>query len=180
VPLSLAPARPHAPSRSSRRRRRAGHALFAALPLLLLAASPACGTDAKGVDDCRDIERARCEAAFACGQVSDLDRCRRFYRDHCLHGLAVTPPSQNQVEACVETIQRASACVKRHGTGVTLADCESGQEGEVVTTNPIGISYACELVSTPERTDECSFLTPEPIPDDEGEGGESGSAGGRG
>jgi hypothetical protein len=71
--------------------------------------------------------------------------------------------------------------VKRHGSGVTLADCESG-EGEVVTADPIGISYACELVSTPERSEECSFLTPEPIPDpdDDGGGGESGSAGGRG
>jgi hypothetical protein len=183
VPLPrFAPARPNDPSRSPGRRRRAGLVLFAALPLLLLAASPGCGTDAKGVDDCRDIERARCEAAFACGQVSDLDRCRRFYRDHCLHGLAVTPPPQHQVEACVGTIQRATACVKRHGTGVTLADCQSGGEGEVVTTDPIGISYACELVSTPERSGECSFLTPDPIPDpgDDGDGGESGSAGGRG
>lgn len=159
-----------------------------ALSLLPLAAHPGCGTDARGVDDCRDIERARCEAAFTCGQVSDLDRCRRFYRDHCLHGLAVTPPSQSRVEACVGTIKKASACVKRAGTAATLADCAG--DGEVVTTDPIGISYACEVVSTPERTAECSFLSPEPIeaPDDgndgqageSGEGGESGSAGSRG
>ena len=163
--------------------RRAGLAAFAAVSLFLLAGNPGCGTDAKGVDDCREIERARCDAAYACGQVSDLDQCRRFYRDHCLHGLAVTPPPHGRVEACVSTIQKASACVKRAGAGVSLADCEL-DGGEVVTTDPIGISFACELVSTPERTGECSFLTPTPIEDpddgDDGEGGESGSAGGRG
>ncbi len=166
-----------------RRGPRAGLALFAGFSLFLLAANPGCGTDAKGVDDCRDIERARCEAAFACGQVTDLEGCRRFYRDQCLHGLAVTPPPQSRVEACVATLQRASACVKRLGTGATLADCETGEEGDIVTIDAIGISYACEVVSSPERSSECSFLTPEPIPepdDEDGNGGESGSAGGRG
>jgi hypothetical protein len=162
--------------------RRASLAVIGALSLSVLALNPGCGTSAKGVDDCREIERARCEAAYACGHVSDLDQCRRFYRDHCLHGLAVTPPPQSRVEACVGAIQRASACVKRNGIEASLADCETGESGEVVTVDPIGISYACELVSTPERTGECSFLTPEPIPDPgpDGEGGESGSAGGRG
>lgn len=154
-----------------------------ALSFLALAAHPGCGTDARGVDDCREIERARCEAAFTCGQVSDLDQCRRFYRDHCLHGLAVTPPSQSRVEACVGTIKKASACVKRVGTAATLAECEEG-DGEVVTSDPIGISSACEVVSSPERTAECAFLSPEPIrePDggNNGQGGGSGESGGNG
>ena len=95
--------------------RRAGLGVFAALSALFLATNPGCGTDAKGVEDCRDIERARCDAAVACGKVSDLAECRRFYRDHCLHGLGVTPPARGRVDECVATIKQAAACVKANG-----------------------------------------------------------------
>jgi hypothetical protein len=105
-----------------------------------------CGTDAKDVDECRDIEQARCEAAKPCGLVDDVDACKRFYRDHCLHGMVVESPGQAQVDACVEAIQEA------------------------------GEAMECDTVLYPERTAQCSFLAPsDPPDDDDNEGGGGGT-----
>ena len=97
-----------------------------------------CGTDAKDVDECRDIEQARCEAAKPCGLVDDVDACKRFYRDHCLHGMVVESPGRAQIDACVATIREA------------------------------GEAMECDTVLYPERTNACSFLSPStPPPDDD-------------
>ncbi len=53
-----------------------------------------------------------------------------FYRDHCLHGMVVESPGQSQVDACVNTIKEAVEAME------------------------------CDTVLYPERTDECSFLSP--------------------
>ncbi len=78
----------------------------------------ACGTDAVGVDACRAIQKAECEAAPACGIVleppyhttgTDVDECIRFYNDQCLHGLASgTDPGTVAVNACVSAIESAA------------------------------------------------------------------------
>jgi len=138
-----------------------------------------CGTDAQGVNECRQIEQTRCEAAKSCGLVSDIPGCQRFYRDQCLHGLPVPPPSSLELQACVATIRAAGQC----GAGdqkTLLRDCDPP-----VTEGARGVLTACGLVQAPEKSVECSFLTPGADAGvggggGEGEGGaagESGSAG---
>jgi len=81
----------------------------------------ACGTDAVGVDACRQIESARCLYAHNCGidvskpvhrdsPTTDIDACIRFYHEECLHGLVTTTePGSTQVKACVDAITAAGA-----------------------------------------------------------------------
>lgn len=135
--------------------------------------SPGCGTDAKGVEECRDIEFARCAAAAPCGIVPDVAACQRFYRDHCLHGMAVDPPAPDIVEACVKTIEAAGACASASPDGVdaTIASCDNDELLEAS-----GASLACDIVRHPEYADNCDFLTPAPPPvgNEGGAGGEPG------
>ena len=145
-------------------------ASISAAASFLLASSSGCGTDAKGVDDCRDIEQARCDVAPSCGILSDADQCRRYYRDHCLHGLAVEAPPRNQVDECIGMLKRAGACAQASGSGTTLDDCPDD-----VTRKAILATTACDLVQFPERAEECSFLLPTPLDEPpEGSAGESG------
>jgi hypothetical protein len=133
-----------------------------------------CTTGAVGVEACRDIELARCEAAQYCGRIDDVPECRRFYNNHCLHGLAegVEQPPPEQVDACVKTIESAGACAKSDPLA-TLDDCPD------VTSDPRGATRACEIVLLPEWAIECSFLGPKgDIPRrDGGQGGSSGAGG---
>lgn len=135
-----------------------------------LVSSPGCGTDAKGIEDCRDIERARCSAAAACGIVTDVEACQRFYRDHCLHGMASLPPSPAAVDACVETITAAGTCASSFGGKLALlSECDAAP-GVLEATEES--THACHIVEKPETARRCSFLTTEPF-----EGGEGGAAG---
>jgi hypothetical protein len=82
----------------------------------------ACGTDAVGVDACRQIETARCQQAVNCPAI-DLGRpvpvrssdpvgeCIRFYHDACLHGLEVADPGAVQTKACVDAINQGDCTV---------------------------------------------------------------------
>ncbi len=104
----------------------------------------ACGTDAVGVEACREVERARCRRAPSCGidlsrpvhrdaPERDVTECVRFYEDACLHGLAnPVDPGTIAVQACVQTIKTAD----------------------------------CEIVKAPETHPSCAFLIPpaEPPP----------------
>src|SRR5690606_27266048 len=93
----------------------------------LLPGLPGCGTDAVGVDECRTLELARCEEALACGFVDDVEACQRYYRSHCLHGLAVNArPSQDERDRCVEAIRKAGACARSDGPDTPLASCDGG------------------------------------------------------
>jgi hypothetical protein len=129
-----------------------------------------CGTSAVGVDDCRDIENARCEAGAPCGLLDDVEACKRYYRDHCLHGLATAPPAGASVASCVQVIEAAGACAKSDPEAL-LEDCEAG-----VPEARSGLSTACDVVLHPERAAECSFLTDVP-PEDEGSAGQSSTGG---
>ena len=91
-------------------------ALVSAACSFVLISASSCGTDAVGVDDCRKIEDARCEAAAHCPgdlQVEDVDACKRYYRDHCLHGLAVDhTPGAPVVSHCVSAIEAAGGRIE--------------------------------------------------------------------
>jgi hypothetical protein len=95
---------------------RLGRRLCASLGLALaaLTSGVACGTDAIGLDACKQIEDARCHAAAACGvpleppystSGTDVDACIRFYDVACLHGLAIgSDPGPTAVRLCVAAI----------------------------------------------------------------------------
>jgi hypothetical protein len=111
-------------------------ALGAALGVAALAF--ACGTDAIGIDACRQIETARCGQAPACAidltnpvhrssPGTDVDACVRFYHEQCLHGLATTKePGNVQVKDCVDAINAGD----------------------------------CEVVKRPEIAPACAWLIP--------------------
>lgn len=127
---------------------------------VLLPLAPGCGTDAVGVEDCRTIEQARCDAGAACGLVKDVDACRRFYRDHCLHGFALeSAPGTTQVKACAAVINAAAACAQQLGPQVSTADCPGMTE-----SGPTALPLACDVVSQPEKTEGCRFLVPSTPP----------------
>jgi hypothetical protein len=137
------------------------------LGAVALAAGPGCGTDAKGVEDCREIEQARCAAAVPCGIVPNEELCKIYYRDHCLHGMAGSPPEQAYIDVCVNTINKLGTCAKAGGPKTTLADCH---------VEASDATLACEVVQYPERTPACAFLTPVPVsPSSAGQGGAAGS-----
>ena len=117
-----------------------------------------CATDAKGVDDCRKIEQARCDAGKVCGFVEDIEACKRFYRDQCLHGLTHQSPGTLQVDRCVQTIRAAGTCATTD-PNIELAAC-----AEVTAAAP-ELTLACDVVRSPEKTAECSFLVNAPPPD---------------
>jgi hypothetical protein len=129
-----------------------------------------CGTDANGVSECREIEFVRCEAGAYCGQFRNVSACRRFHRDHCLHGLGVSEISAVQVDACVTAIRNAGECARFWGPGAEPDQC---------STNIALASSAdliCEVIVEPERAQACSFLveessTPAPTPTSQADGG---------
>jgi hypothetical protein len=133
--------------------------LLSAICAFTLVSSSGCGTDAKGVDDCRDIEEARCVAAKNCAMLSDVDGCKRFYRDQCLHGLAVSPPGSNQVKLCVAAIQNAGTCASQ-ADGTEASDVPLEQCTPAIGTS--SATTACEIVKEPELATDCAFLAPSP------------------
>jgi hypothetical protein len=147
--------------------------LLATAASFSLVTASSCGTSAVGVDDCRDIEQARCRASAYCLDadgaplIDDVPACERFYRDHCLHGLAVKPPAGASVSACVQVIEAAGQCAK-DDPNATLTDCP-------FTDRRAGLTRACDVVTHPERATECSFL----LDTDEMSGAAGQSAGGQ-
>ncbi len=118
-----------------------------------LALSLACGTDAVGVADCREIERARCEAAAPCG-FPDVAECRRYSRDHCLHGLAAESPGPTDVDACATDLAAAGQCAASQGASTAPDACDPP-----LATDGTAASV-CDVISRPERASACSFLLP--------------------
>jgi hypothetical protein len=128
-------------------------ALFSAVFAFTLVSSSGCGTSAVGVDQCRDILDAQCTAAQTCGIITDVDACKRYYRDDCLHGLAGAAPATQAVNACVATINAAGVCAMADA-GIALKDC-----GTLSGSAP-SASTACDVVRTPQIASECAFLVP--------------------
>ena len=122
------------------------------LTVLLLGTAvwPGCGTDAVAVDACRKIEFARCEQGPRCPSinVTDVDVCKRFYRDQCLHGLAIdADPGEEVINPCVATIQAAGACT----TGGACVETTSAAPADVT---------GCQVVEQPQLSKACFFLIP--------------------
>jgi len=100
--------------------------LLAALALGGAAVVAACGTDAQGVEACRQVEEARCRHAPGCSGVDlgvpphrdapkeDVDACIRWYHDACLHGLGVQDPGGPSVQACVASIDTGDCTIVAH------------------------------------------------------------------
>ena len=147
-----------------------GSALLSAVAAFTLVTGAGCGTDAKGVDECRNIEEARCSAAKNCGIISDVAQCQTFYRDQCLHGLAVTPPGSARIKDCVNTIRAAGVCALQ-GPDTLLGDCPAG-----LPSTGTSAETTCQIVTNPETTSECSFLMPDAVASG-GAGGGSGTGG---
>ena len=146
---------------------------MSALAAFALSSSSGCGTAAIGIDACRDVEYARCDAAQYCGVVDDVPACHRFYRDHCLHGLhdGVKEPTDEQVKACVDLIKQAGTCAKSD-PHTPLEDCRPRLAPRH------GATEACDLVLAPEYADDCAWLGPRgPLPKHAGEGGQGGQGG---
>jgi hypothetical protein len=127
---------------------------------LLLAGTglTACDTEAAGVDSCRKIEYARCDAASHCSATFgaiDSSACRRFYRDHCLHGLPVPDPGLAKVNACVRDITELGECAAQ-GQDVSIETCIPDKS----ITWDAEITTVCSLISQPEKIVSCSFLNP--------------------
>lgn len=142
---------------------------FAASLSFALLTGSGCGTDARGVEDCRSIEEARCSAASHCPNakgtgtvVGDVESCQRFYRDQCLHGTTTSAPDANTVDLCVSAIRAAGDCA-----GASVEDAES-----VCATRQTP-DTACEAILRPELLEDCRFLSPT----ETGEGGSSGTDG---
>lgn len=148
-------------------RRRAWYPTPVRLPVVLLGtawavagALPGCGSEAIGVDACREVEYARCEATATCPDedgvvLADVEACKRFYRDHCLHGLTVSAaPSTRKLTACRRTIEAAGRCAAASGPDTPLASCAFDAE-----LGPTTLATACDLVAEPEQTVECGWLT---------------------
>jgi len=145
-----------------------------ALLFTLLGATAGCGTDAKGVDACREIEKERCRQAPACPNAfrvhseEDVEACIRFYRDQCLHGTATVDPGKPALDACLQTIRRAGDCAR--SGAATLAECSAPVSSSTT------LQTACEVLVSPEKTAECSFLVPvEPPPATEEDAGSDAS-----
>jgi hypothetical protein len=141
--------------------------LSAAATFSIVTAS--CGTNAVGVDDCRDIEQARCRASASCLDadgvplIQDVPACERYYRDHCLHGFAVKPPAGADVAGCIQLIEQAGRCAQED------PDSELGCT-DTASARRTGFTSACDVVTHPERAVECAFLLD--TPEDEGSAGQ--------
>lgn len=117
------------------------------MPLLLLIMG--CSTKAVGINECRDVEYARCEASVACGviEADEVDNCKRFYRDHCLHGMKGDEvPSADEHKDCIELIESAGEA----------AQASLGMGG---ASEPD--EKACKLIAAPWKSEECAYLIAE-------------------
>jgi hypothetical protein len=130
-----------------------------------------CDTDAVGIEECRRIEQARCEAAPPCRDGDfDVDDCKRFYRDHCLHGVLLEDaPSEPDVRRCVEGIRAAGSCAATLGPETPAGSCEPPLMAPDAVT-------ACGAIDEPELMASCAFLVPAD-PSLPGAGGSLGSGG---
>ncbi|HMA97776.1 MAG TPA: hypothetical protein VKP30_34055 [Polyangiaceae bacterium] len=132
-----------------------------------LATQVACDTNAVGVEECRSIEYARCEAAARCPDqfaVRNVEECKLFYRDQCLHGMATAVPSAADLRACVSAIQALSECAGKDGSA-TVAACG-------VPATRAKPATVCKLLAEPEVITGCAFLGASPA----STGGQAGSS----
>ncbi|WP_437683054.1 hypothetical protein [Sorangium sp. So ce131] len=148
-------------------------------------AAQSCGTDAVGVDACRQIEQARCEAAAACDlDEAQVKSCSEFYWDQCLHGIehavdfdegvkhAASDPTNEQVEACVAAVRATRDCAS---AGVaSMAECSAAP---LAAGEDLGITPCYVIRKRAHALDACTFVVQPPEPGSSQGGGEGGGGG---
>ncbi|WP_438036785.1 hypothetical protein [Sorangium sp. So ce204] len=155
------------------------------LGAVTLITAPSCGNDAVGVDACRRIEQARCEAAAVCpewigsGDVEErVNTCVEFYWDQCLHGFengagggqTVEEPTTFQVDACVAAVGEARACAS--AKVASMAECSAAPLAAGVDR---AITPCKVITAQAEALEACAFVA---APNSGGAGsGSSGNAG---
>ncbi|MFO0757666.1 MAG: hypothetical protein U0359_14310 [Byssovorax sp.] len=138
--------------------------LFLAGAGLALTASSGCGSDAVGVEACRQIEKARCGALQACvsdpntgakyGQA-DTDQCSAFYQDQCLVGIqndVSAAPTDAQAKACVDAINAVRDCA--NAGKATVGDCGVG----LASGADPGLSPCAVITGAAEQLGACAFV----------------------
>ncbi|HVK62993.1 MAG TPA: hypothetical protein VM694_00880 [Polyangium sp.] len=132
------------------------HLLAAAFGLLVVSAASACGTDAVGIDACREIESARCEATQACGATeAEATYCIDLYRDQCLHGFqSGQEPGTDATARCVEAVRAVAACAR--AGAASMADCPA--EPLVAAADPAAITPCVIITRKPEQLADCAFV----------------------
>lgn len=138
---------------------------------------PACTTGAVGVDACRQIESARCDAVPACegddpsfgiSTEVQIRNCKVYYNDFCLVGLenAKNEPIQDDVDDCSAAIGVVAAC-QRDNIDI-LVEClriaEEPEERVAFVLAEFADISPCEALRFPERLSDCAFIAK---PDDD-------------
>ncbi|MDI1478789.1 hypothetical protein [Polyangium sp. y55x31] len=137
-------------------RRKPRHLLAAVLGVLAGSVASACGTDAVGIDACREIETARCEALPACGGTeAEATYCIDLYRDQCLHGIqSGVEPGADATARCVEAVRAVAACAR--AGAASMADCPA--EPLVAAADPAAITPCVVITRRPEQLADCAFV----------------------
>jgi hypothetical protein len=125
-----------------------------------------CGTDAVAIQQCRDIENARCNAAPVCHPGFDSAQCQRWYRDECLLGIENVDGGSGMSQPCVDAINLAAACAAGDASAsdcmnlIPDATCPEVQDA----------ATACNVIlNCPEVLSACSFVAPKPSAGDGGD-----------
>lgn len=134
--------------------------------LIPAAALANCGTDAIGVDACRQIEAARCSALLSCPaaaggftSAAQVDACTLFYRDQCLHGIESTRvPEEAETTACVAAVQATAACAK--AGAATMEGCAAAPL--VSTADPKTIAPCAAILGQVHLLNACAFVSATP------------------
>lgn len=121
--------------------------------------SSGCGPEAIGVESCRKIEGARCEAAGSCGfSPEDVADCKIIYGDQCLHGIEnkAYRPTEPDTEACVAAVRATGVCA---GKGVKKM---SGCPQAPLVAGAADESPCDIVLSLVHRLDACAFAAADP------------------
>ncbi|WP_437987128.1 hypothetical protein [Sorangium sp. So ce117] len=173
---------------SAARRSSAPWAAAALLGLgVTIITAPSCGNDAVGVDACRRIEQARCEAAAVCpewigsGDAEErVNTCVEFYWDQCLHGFengagggqTVAEPTTVEVDACVAAVGEARACAS--AKVASMAECSAAPLAAGVDR---AITPCKVITALAEALEACAFVAPNGGGAGSGSSGNAGSGG---
>jgi hypothetical protein len=166
------------------RRVLAGFFMTTGAALAAASGLPSCGTDAVGVEACRALQTARCDATLACGSSeTEVENCKLFYHDQCLHGIEnpssaaatgaggagggedTSDPTQTQVDGCVAAIRAVGQCAQSNIA--TMQDCTAVQltEPSDGSVNASAKRSPCDVLKQhPEDMAACAFVA-KPVTD---------------
>lgn len=131
-----------------------GSGLLRTLVVLASVSVVGCGTKTTGIEECRQIELARCLSAERCELIEDTGACERYVQDHCRHGFDPSiGPSKSEVNDCSAAIEEVGECAVRSGTKTAPASCRGSRLDDA------NAKRVCDLVERPERISACSFLS---------------------